>query len=207
MSGQYPARVGIIDWIPGHWRPFEKVIVPKNRTQYLPEEVVTIAESLKKAGYATAMFGKWHLGYTKESHPLNQGFDEANVGQGYFNVKFDPPREEGTEKIMAERLTDFSVDFMDRHQDQPFFLFLSHWDVHCLFDAEDALIEKYLKKEPVPGYPCNPIYAAMIEHLDNSTGRVLKKLDELGLRDNTVVIFYSDNGGWEKKRGHLKRSI
>ncbi len=195
MSGQYPARVGIIDWIPGHWRPFEKVVVPKNRTQYLPEEVITVAESLKKAGYATAMFGKWHLGNQRRHHPLNQGFDEANVGQGYFNVQFDPPRENSKEKIMAERLTDFGIDFIERHKTGSFFLFLSHWDVHCRYDAEDAMIEKFKKKEPVPGYPCNPVYAAMIGHLDNSVGRLLNKLDELGVRKNTLVIFYSDNGG------------
>ena len=195
MSGQYPARVGVTDFIPGHWRPFEQVTVPVNRTQYLPEKIVTVAEALKGAGYATAMFGKWHLGDAKASHPLNQGFDEANVGQGFFDVRFDPPREDSKEKIMADRLADFGIDFMERHKSGPFLLFLSHWDVHCRYDAEDAMIEKFIKKEPVPGYPCNPVYAAMIGHLDRSVGRVLDKLDELGLRENTLVVFYSDNGG------------
>ena len=195
MSGQYPARVGVIDWIPGHWRPFEQVTVPVNRTQYLPEEVVTVAEALQSAGYATAMFGKWHLGAEKRHHPLNQGFDEANVGQGYYGVTFDPPREESKEKIMAERLTDFGLDFIERNKEHPFFLFLSHWDVHCLYDAEPDRIEKYRKKTAVPGYPCNPVYAAMIDQVDHSLGRVMKALDDLGLRENTIVFFYSDNGG------------
>jgi len=94
MSGQYPARVGIIDFIPGHWRPYEKVTVPTNRTQYLPTGIVTVAEALKTAGYATAYFGKWHLGDQKEHHPSRQGFDEANVGQGYYNVRFNPARDD-----------------------------------------------------------------------------------------------------------------
>ena len=197
MSGQYPARVGIIDFIPGHWRPYEKVLPPKNRTQHLPAEVVTVAETLKTAGYATAMFGKWHLGHRKEHHPLNQGFDEANVGQGFFNVRFDPPRQDSADKIMAERLADFGIDFIERQQQagKPFFLFLSHWDVHVRFDAEQPRIDKYLQKPKVAGYPCHAVYAAMIEQLDHSVGRVVQRIDELGLREKTLVVFFSDNGG------------
>ncbi len=195
MSGQYPARVGIIDWIPGHWRPYEEVTVPSNRTQFLPEEIVTIAEALKESGYATALYGKWHLGGEKEHHPLNQGFDEANVGQGYYNVRFDPLREESSDKIMAERLADFGIRFIEKNKRNPFFLVLSHWDVHVQFDAEQPRIDKYLKKPAVANYPCNAVYAAMIEQLDHSVGRVLEKLENTGLRKNTLVIFYSDNGG------------
>lgn len=195
LSGQYPARVGVFEFIPGHWRPYEKVTVPSNRTQYLPTEVVTIAEALKAAGYATAFFGKWHLGGHKEHPPSHQGFDEANGGQGYFNVRFDPPRRDSADKIMAERLADFGIDFIERHKGEPFFLFLSHWDVHVPFDAEPARIEKFLRKPAIAGYPCHAVYAAMIEQLDHSVGRVLDKLDALGLRDNTLVLFFSDNGG------------
>lgn len=195
LSGQYPARVGIIDWIPGHWRPYEKVIVPKNRTQYLPSEILTIGEAMKSAGYATGYFGKWHLGEGPKHHPLKQGFDEANVGQGYYNTKFHPPREQSSEKIISERLTEFSIDFIERNKNKPFFLFLAHWDVHCLLDADQGLINKYLSKHKAEGYPSNAIYAAMIEHIDNSTGRIMQKLKSLGLDEKTIVIFYSDNGG------------
>jgi len=195
MSGQCPARVGITDFIPGHWRPYEKVTVPTNRTQYLPTGIVTVAEALKAAGYATAYFGKWHLGDQKENHPSRQGFDEANIGQGYFNVRFNPAREDSKEKIMAERLADFGIDFIERNKAKPFFLFLSHWDVHVQFDAEQPRIDKFLKKPAVADYPCHAVYAAMIEDLDHSVGRVLDKLDALGLRENTLVVFFSDNGG------------
>lgn len=195
MSGQYPARVGIIDFIPGHWRPYEKVTVPKNHTQYLPQEIITIGEAMKDMGYATGYFGKWHLGNDPEHHPLNRGFDEANVGQGYYNTKFDPPREQSSEKIISERLTRFSIDFIEKNKDKPFFLFLAHWDVHCLLDADRGLIDKYLSKEKVEGYPSNVIYAAMIEHIDNSTGSIMQKLESLGLDKTTVIFFFSDNGG------------
>jgi arylsulfatase A len=195
QSGQYPARVGIIDFIPGHWRPYEEVIVPKNRTQYLPSKIITIGEALKSAGYATGYFGKWHLGDRGEHHPLNQGYDEANVGQGYYNVRFNPPREVGSEKRLSELLTDFGEEFIDRNRENPFFLFVAHYDVHVQLDADKDLIDKYLKKQRIDNYPGNAVYAAMIEHLDRSVGRLLRKLKETGLEDRTIVIFYSDNGG------------
>jgi arylsulfatase A len=195
QSGQYPARVGVIDFITGHWRPYEEVIVPKNRTQYLPEEVVTIGEALKDAGYSTGYFGKWHLGNNPEHHPLSQGYDEANVGQGYYNVSFNPPREINSPKRLSELLTDFGESFIENNRENPFFLFISHYDVHVQLDADQELIDKYLNKERKDNYPGNAVYAAMIEHLDRSVGRIVAKLEEAGLEENTIVIFYSDNGG------------
>jgi len=197
MSGQSTARVGIHDWITGHWRPYEALRVPSNRTQHLPRDLTTMAEVLRERGYATAMFGKWHLGHAPEDHPLRRGFDEANVGQGFRNVRFNPPREDSADKIMAERLTDFGLDFIQRQHaaGKPFFLFLSHWDVHVLFDAETEPIEKYKAKPRVPGHPGHAAYAAMIEQLDRSTGRLLDRLEDLGLAESTLVVFTSDNGG------------
>lgn len=195
VSGQYPTRVGIIDFIPGHWRPYEKVTVPINRTQYLPEEIITVAEILKNAGYKTGYFGKWHLGRNKEHHPLNQGFDVANTGQGFYNSRFTPPREQGKEKRFSERITDFGIDFIEDYKAEPFFLFISHFDVHVQLNADMDLINKYLEKEKVTGYPCNAVYAAMVEHIDRGIGRIEKKLEESGLAENTIIIFFSDNGG------------
>lgn len=195
QSGQYPARVGITDFITGHWRPYEEVVVPINRTQYLPEEIVTIGEALKNAGYATGYFGKWHLGNNPEHHPLNQGYDEANVGQGYYNVSFNPPREINSPKRLSELLTDFGESFIENNKNNPFFLFIAHYDVHVQLDADQELIDKYLNKERKDNYPGNAVYAAMIEHLDRSVGRIVNKLKETGLEENTVVVFYSDNGG------------
>jgi arylsulfatase A len=195
ISGQYPARFGMVDFIPGHWRPYEEVIVPSNRTQHLPEDIITIGEALQKAGYATGYFGKWHLGNSPSHHPINRGFTEANVGVGYFNARFNPPREQSSDKIISKRLTEFGNDFIEKNKNQPFFLFLSHWDVHCLLDAEMPMIEKYLKKPKVLDYPCNAVYAAMIENIDNSVAGIMQKLHELGIDDNTIFIFYSDNGG------------
>jgi uncharacterized sulfatase len=187
MSGQYPARMGITDFITGHWRPYEEVVVPKNRTQYLPEEIITVGEILKDAGYATGYFGKWHLGWEDRHLPENQGFETVNVytGGGYFTYG----------KVLSEALTDLSLEFIRENSEDPFFLMLAHYDVHVQLDADSILIDKYLNKEKVDGYPCNAVYAAMVEHVDNSVGRILKELDEQELAEETLVIFFSDNGG------------
>ena len=198
QSGQYPARVGITDFIRGHWRPYEEVTVPKNRTQYLPSEIVTFAEKLKDAGSSTAYYGKWHLGWD-EYEPMKQGYDEqaAYSGGGFYNYAqyIIPPQEFPEGQILSEALTDLSISFIENNQDKPFLLFLSHYDVHVQLDAQEELIEKYLAKEKVDGYTCNAVYAAMIENIDISVGRIEKKLEELGLEENTVLIFFSDNGG------------
>jgi uncharacterized sulfatase len=195
QTGLYPARLGINDFIPGHSRPFEEVKVPVNRTQYLPSEAITFAEMLQKAGYMTAYFGKWHLGVQPQHLPVNQGYNEMNVGQGFYNVTFTPARGQSKEKIISERLADFSIDFIEKNKKNPFLLFVSEWDVHCPYDSEQKLIEKYHKKTKVTNYPCNAVYAAMIEQMDKSIGRIIDKLEKEGLVENTVFIFCSDNGG------------
>lgn len=203
ISGQYPARVGITDFITGHWRPYEEVIVPKNRTQYLPEEIISIAELMQQAGYATGYFGKWHLGFEQRHQPENQGFKTANVyqGGGFFNYaeSMSTPLEPKPGRVLSEALTDLSLDFIESKREDPFFLFLAHYDVHVQLDADSMLIQKYLKKKKVNGYPCNAVYAAMVEEVDNSVGRILEKLDSLGLSENTLVVFFSDNGGLKSR--------
>ena len=198
QAGQYPARVGIIDFITGHWRPYEEVTVPINRTQYLPLETQTFAEKLKEAGYATGYFGKWHLGHG-DHIPSNQGYDEQVVynGGGFFGYgkRMDPPQEVPENIVLSETLTDMGISFIQRHKDQPFLLFLAHYDVHVQLDAQEELIQKYLDKEPAEGYPSNAVYAAMIENVDTSLGRIEAELRKLDLSDNTLVIFFSDNGG------------
>ena len=199
LSGQYPARVGITDFITGHWRPYEEVIVPTNRTQYLPEEIITVGELMMDAGYATGYFGKWHLGFEDRHQPGNQGFGTVNVykGGGFFSYasRMSTPMEVEPDTPLSEALTDLSIDFIQDHQEDPFFLFLAHYDVHVQLDADSTLIEKYLDKEKVEDYPCNAVYAAMVEHVDNSVGRILQELKELELAENTLVVFFSDNGG------------
>lgn len=202
QAGQYPTRVGIIDFITGHWRPFEELIVPKNRSQYLPDSIITIGEALRSAGYATGYFGKWHLGFQEKHLPGQQGYDEWKVHRKgtYYQLKarqaIHPEDPQLSDSVrLSEALTDYGIEFMERHRNSPFFLFLAHYDVHVQLDADQDLIEKYLNKPKPENYPGNALYAGMVEHIDRSVGRIMAKLEELNLEENTLVIFFSDNGG------------
>ncbi|QEG43174.1 Arylsulfatase [Roseimaritima ulvae] len=201
QSGQYPARVGIFDFIPGHWRPYEKVIVPTHRTQHLPEDIVTLGDAMQAAGYKTGYFGKWHLHNGRQNLPNTRGYDTAHMyaGGGFYSPKFVPPYNGGGGQRLSTQLTEMSIDFMKENKQQPFFLFLSHYDVHVQLDADKDLIDKYLSKPKAADYPSNAVYAAMIEHVDDSVGEMLQAIEELGLADNTIFIFYSDNGGVDNR--------
>lgn len=196
MTGQYAPRTGVytvggigrFDW---KSRPLR----PVDNTENLPLEKVTIAQTMKKAGYATGMFGKWHLGQGGEHHPGRRGFDEAIVSMGrHFDFVTKPEVEHPKGQYLADFLTDKAVDFIRRHKDGPFFLYLPHYAVHSPHQAKEDLVAKFKDKAAAGGHH-DPTYAAMIASVDESVGRVMKALDELKLADNTVLIFSSDNGG------------
>ena len=200
MTGKYPARLHLTDWIPGHKFPWAK-LKPAEMHMELPLGEVTIAEELKKLGYATASIGKWHLG-GEQFYPTKQGFD-INVGgcsKGSTPSHFDPykiptlpDRKEG--EYLADRLTDEALSFIEKNKDRPFFLYLPHYAVHTPIQAKKDVTEKY-KAKIRPDDPQNrPDYAAMVQSVDDSVGRVMSKLDELGIADNTIIFFTSDNGG------------
>jgi uncharacterized sulfatase len=164
--------------------------------------VKTVAEALKPAGYVSGHFGKWHLG--ENGHlPSDQGFEDALVshGGGHFlpRVKTTPPLEVAEGAYLAEILTDRAIAFIEENRDRAFFLHLSHYAVHIPLEARQELIAKYQSREKTPGRINNPIYAAMLEHVDQSLGRVLHKLDELNLSQDTILVFFSDNGGLTRK--------
>jgi arylsulfatase A-like enzyme len=165
-----------------------------NVTQ-LPLDKITIAQAMKSAGYATGMFGKWHLGNDAVHHPGKRGFDEAIESAGaHFDFKTDPRVDYPKGQYLADFLTEKAVDFIRRHKDEPFFLYLPHFGVHAPHQAKEDLIAKFKPKPPAGGH-YDPTYAAMIYSVDESVGRIVALLDELKLADNTLVIFSSDNGG------------
>jgi len=212
MSGQYTPRHGIYTVTPSArgQASLRKLLVEETETE-LDLGIVTIAEALKAAGYATASIGKWHLG-GGDHLPPGQGFD-VNIGgnargapPGYFwpyerenaqgnVVRIRGLREGGEEgEYLTDRLTDEALDWMEANADEPFFLYMTHYAVHTPIQAKPALAQKYRAKQGSGGQQ-NPRYAAMVESVDDSVGRILRKLDTLGLADDTVVIFFSDNGG------------
>ncbi len=223
LTGKYPARLGITQWIGGP-------DAPTPYRHYLPLEEVTIAEALKEAGYATGFVGKWHLSMRDEDrqryYPDRQGFD-VNIGGDSFgspptyfhpyqrgNRALETMPEGGSEgEYLTDRLTEESLKFLEANKDRPFLLYLSHYAVHTPIESKQALAKKYeAKAERLPAtegprtttvygqyktrmVQDHPVYAAMVQSVDESVGRVVDKISALGLEQDTIVIFMSDNGG------------
>jgi arylsulfatase A-like enzyme len=208
MTGQSPARLQLTNHLPEQARftPKNSKLMPALMGDHLPLEQVTIAERLRDdAGYATAFIGKWHLyvGKAKQFAPAAQGFD-LNLGgcslggpPTYFDpydIDFLPDRKAG--EYLTERLADEAISFMrDQHrQRRPFFTALFTYTVHWPMEPPAPLAMKY-KHRPLVGYR-DSRYAAMIDEMDHAVGRVLASLDELGIADETFVVFTSDNGAF-----------
>jgi len=163
-------------------------------------EYESLAEMLKKAGYTSARIGKWHIGDD------NQGFDFVSAnGEPGYTTNFNGGEKRFYDDIhVAEKMTDTALKFLEENKENPFFLYLSHWEVHTPTKARKERIEYFEKRKEKLGLEhVNPIYAAEIEQVDLSVGRVLKKLEELDLEENTIVIFTSDNGGVSAQTSNL----
>lgn len=222
MTGKYPARLHLTDWLPGRGdMPSQKLLRPAIRQQ-LPLQEVTVADVLHGAGYATASIGKWHLGGagfepTKQGFDINIAGDAAGTPLSYFapyarNDRTMPGLESAPEgEYLTDRLTAEAEHFIEQQRGKPFFLYLPHFTVHIPLKAKPELIAKYQARDAAsarrdPSRPAgdlgatggqqnNPVYAAMIESMDDGVGRIMKKLTELGIADRTAILFTSDNGG------------
>lgn len=201
LTGKYPARLHLTDWIKGYERPFAKLLSPEWK-QYLPLEETTIAEVMKQQRYATAMIGKWHLGDDVKYYPEHQGFN-SNIGgtfQGSPPSHFAPYRiprlKDGPAgEYLSDRLTDEALNFITAEKSNPFFLYLSFYAVHTPLQAKKEQVQQYKSKIDSGSNHQNPVYAAMIKNMDENLGRVTKLVEQLGLASNTLIIFTSDNGG------------
>jgi arylsulfatase A-like enzyme len=219
LTGKYPARLGLTT-ARGHEAPrpagapryrdgvksSRPILVPQS-LHYLDPAELTLAEVLNDAGYATGHFGKWHLGLNPEHWPEQQGYDVAWHGapdngppspNGYFSpYSFDAgtitPGPEG--EYLSDRLTDETIGFIEGNRDRPFFAFVSHFGVHGPWDHKQEYTEAFAAKTDPRGEQGNPIMASMLRSIDESLGRIVATLDELGLSENTIILFASDNGG------------
>ncbi|TAE24259.1 MAG: DUF4976 domain-containing protein [Cytophagales bacterium] len=210
MTGKYPARTKLTNFLGGERTDSTSPVNPANWTRFLPAREQTIAERLKPLGYQTGMVGKWHLGGGGPSHgdslaPWGQGFDYTRVigknGLDYYNYSIyeDSYKKEFFDKgttYLTDKLTDYAVDFLQkRDPTKPFFLYLCYSAPHVFIVPRGDKVGKYLNKYEKFGGKYNPYYGAMLESLDDGVGRVMKQLDDLGLSDNTIIIFTADNGG------------
>ena len=215
MTGMYPARLRVTDWITGHVRRNAKLQVP-DWTQKLEHRHVTIAEALQTAGYKTAHVGKWHLmprgdadvdQYSPEHHGfhLNIGGNDWGAPGSYFhpyegrNRRVEPLPPGGKEgDYLTDRLTDEAIKIINGFKDEPFFLYFAYYNVHTPLQAKADVIKEY-KARIKPGMQHrNPTYAAMVEAVDDSVGRITTELQRLGLDENTVIFLTGDNGGLDR---------
>ena len=218
MTGKYPARLHMTIWYESSANPPRgRKLIPPITQGNLPHEQVTIAEVLRQAGYFTAHIGKWHLGDAGH-YPQTQGFD-VNIGGTFWGApytffypysgsgtrwggefRYVPHLEFGAEgEYLTDRLTDEAIRVMDKAKDKPFFLNLCYHTVHTPIEGKSDLVEHYRKKVKPGMRHRNCEYAAMVHSLDENVGRLLAKIDELGVTDRTIVVFFSDNGGYINK--------
>lgn len=228
MSGQWPQRTGITDYIgaaqPEKWNR-NTILKPAPYADRLALDTPTLAKAMKSAGYATFFAGKWHMG-PEGFWPENQGFD-VNIGgvdrggpyggKKYFSPYGNPRLTDGPDgEHLPDRLAQETVKFIEVNKDRPFFTYFSFYSVHTPLMAREDLRKKYEEKRERLGLQEkwgreherdvrlvqeHAVYASMVEAMDQAVGKVLAKLDELGLSKNTVVIFTSDNGGLSTSEG------
>ena len=212
MTGLAPARLRLTNHAPGNPDGFAlpgSDLQEPETVRHLALSYTTIAERLSAAGYATGHVGKWHLSYVnprgsaqldqRELYPEKQGFD-VNIGgnssggpPSYFSPYRNPALKDGAAgEYLPSRLADEAMNFVRSNRGRPFFLNWWPYSVHYPMQAPAELIAKYRQRQEVK----DPVYAAMIEGMDAAIGRFLKQLDEAGLRDNTLILFKSDNGGY-----------
>ena len=260
LTGKYPARMNLTDWIPGRGNNSFQVLANAKKVISLDRDETTIAEVLKGLGYETALFGKWHLG--RDTDPTEHGFDvhvphsvNSNLGRRGFLSPKDIPGLDGGEYV-TDRLAELAAQYIEEKKDKPFLLYMSHFSVHDPIQGRHDLVEKYKKKlasmppqtgldyilEGNPDSPTNPSraelneliklpeyadtyksypndlvkvkqkqdnvqFAGMVESVDQSLGTLVAKLKELGLEDNTIIFFMSDNGGMSVMNGTPRREV
>lgn len=249
MTGKYPARLRITDWIPGYQNGLNKEQLSKYKMKAPPFtlnmslEEVTLAEALKEGGYKTCFVGKWHCSEDSAYYPQYQGFDKniggwksgsptgnSKKGAAYFTPYNNPYLPDGpTGEFLTDRLANESIKWIEQQKDNPFFLYLSFYAVHTPIQAkpEEASyfrekakrmgIDKatefttdlsWIKNNPHPAkhwkerlIQSDAEYAALILNMDENVGKVLNKINQLGLADNTIICFMSDNGGLSTAEG------
>lgn len=222
MTGKYPARLNLTDYIPGnrHYGPHKNQKLASHPFKLqLDLEEYTLAEAFKDAGYATFFAGKWHIGEEEKYYPHHQGFDLNKGGNntghpagGYFSPYKNPQLVDGNEgEYLTDRLTDETIKFIKDNKAQPFFAYLSFYTVHLPMQGKPEKVEKYRHKRSEMNYSGEafikqgetyhkqwqnrPHYGAMVESMDENVGRLLQVLEQENLTENTMVVFTSDNGG------------
>ncbi|WP_417394802.1 sulfatase [Gimesia chilikensis] len=208
MTGMYPARTHLTDWIPGWAKQYRDFpLKPPEWQQHLAQKYTTLPEALRGAGYKTLHVGKWHLGgpgNLPEDHGFDVNISGTNRGlprsyhfpYGGDALKWDSrlTEEQRAGRYLTDRLTDEAVTLIREQQDNPFFLYFAFYSVHAPIEGRPDLVQKF-KEQPRGAHHHNPEYAAMVHSVDAAVGRVRAQLEQSGIADRTLIVFTSDNGG------------
>jgi uncharacterized sulfatase len=200
QTGKYPARLHLTDFIPGN-SDTTKLLKEPEWQKFLPLEEKTIAEYLKETGYRTAHFGKWHLSKEKSPpgsfsyNPDKQGYDEFFVTYKPSKSLAQPWQSPEKDGHNVDTITNLAIDFIQRNHELSFFLMVSHNSIHDPLMEKSASIQKFSNHPMVNEEENHTIIGAMIERLDKSVGRIIEQVSLSGIDDNTVIIYFSDNGG------------
>ena len=208
MTGKYPARLHITDFIPGNPYPHAKLKTP-DWQKYLPLDEPVLPELLAEAGYVSGHFGKWHLSADKDYEPGRPGDPDT---RGFSDVlALDKPEPHQAVDAGADpdydahrvrEITDRAITFMNRHRDEPFFCYVAHSSIHMpIMEYTPRVIKYARKKDACNKMGNNPFIGAMVETLDKNVGRLLDTLEALNLSEDTLVIFLGDNGDYFGKEG------
>lgn len=203
MTGRHPARLHLTNFLVGLRTDSLSPLLPAPFVHQLSAREVTLAELLKQQGYRTGIVGKWHLGNADSVAPFNQGFDYDRViarnGLDYYNYSITSRNREvfadQGAHYLTDRLTDYAVEFIEENRDAPFFLYMAYSAPHVFIVPRGDKLGPYLRRYNEFDGRYNPYYAAMLESLDDGVGRIVDRLRELDLDENTIVVFTSDNGG------------
>lgn len=195
LTGQHTARNRMWHVIPGYNYPYMRVAEPEFRVN-LPRGAITLPSALRSAGYTTGIIGKWHLTANQDGH-YEQLYPEAasHYGFDYAEARHDPPGVHQRTDKGVDRYTDEALGFIEKNRERPFFLYLAQHTVHGPVMAPPEKVQAYRRRGYLPEGQHNAVYLAAIEHLDASVGRIMSRLDEWKLAEDTMVVFLSDNGG------------
>jgi arylsulfatase A-like enzyme len=218
MTGKYPPRTGVTDYIPGSKYLRGKLLAAPNQ-DHIPLGEVTIAERLRDNGYTTFFAGKWHLGdgqFSPDAQGFGPGLLTGKAGTFYYPPTDRPAPDPAVDPHTTDRIAFEAVRFIEQHRDLPFFAYVPFLDVHTPLRAPADLVAKYERKKSsappeawgqererkVRLVQNHAVYAAMVEQMDRAVGRVLAAIERTGLADRTIVVFTSDNGGLSTSEGH-----
>ncbi len=199
MTGKYPARLHVTDWISGHTRPKAALKIP-DWTKRLDPAEPTLAKAFKAAGYATAVIGKWHLG-GGDSMPQHVGFDFAMANErgqpgSYFAPYGVPAFAEAPKgEFLTDREAEEACRWLRGQKERPFFLYLPFHAVHTPLAGKPEVVARFKAKSDPAAAQRNAVYAALLASLDEAVGRIRRTVEEMGVADRTVILFTSDNGG------------